>query len=235
MKKTFTLAAIVLLAGLVCAIKASAWEVEYNASSGVLPTAASPPWKLYRYGDPTPTISDGVLRIQHVAAGNYVEYGRECWAIDRGVPVTMEARMWVAAFSGAPRLSIQTQGCYADFFIYPDHLSAHDWNNGWIPIASSGDFSTPRTIRFAYDGGSRAYVWVDGQMALSFALAPTNGQNGVTFGSYGGAASSDSYWQYVAYSKEFLPVPEPATLIALAPLSLLTGAGLVRKRPTKRG
>jgi len=232
-KRTFTLAAIVLLAGLVCAGNASAWEVEYNASTGVLPTKASPPWLLFGYNVPTPTIVDGALRIQHDTAGGYLEYSREGYAIAAGVPVTMEVRMRAATSSSTVQyISIQTRSAGAVLEIYTDHLWAPDWG-GQGPVTFYGDFTTFRTIRLAYDGGTRVYAWVDNQLALSWGLSGSAGQDGVNFSSYSAAASSGSYWQYVAYSKEFLPVPEPAALTALATLSLLTGAGLVRKR--KRG
>jgi hypothetical protein len=52
----------------------------------------------------------------------------------------------------------------------------------------------------------------------------------VEFGSYLGAGSCDTYWQYVAYSKEFLPVPEPGSLIALAGGLAGIGAGALWRK-----
>ena len=129
-------------------------------------------------------------------------------------------------------MSIQTRGAIVSLEVYGDHLVAWDYGTHG-PAMFYGDFTTFRTIRLAYDGGTRAYACVDNQLAFSFGLSGGGGQNGVTFGSYGIAGSCDSYWQYVAYSKEFLPVPEPVTLTTFATLSLLTGAGMVRRR--KRG
>ena len=230
MRQVGTITTIAILVVLICSVGGYAWEVEYDASTGLLPTSASPPWKLFVQNDPTPTIADGILRIQHTGSGNYVEYSREGCAIDAGVPVTVEARMHVAGTSvGAARVSVQTDSGSACLNVYPDHLAAVDYPaGGWVTL--SGDFTTFRAIRVAYDGGTRAYAWVDDQPAFSWGV-PGQGQDGVNFGSDLGAGPCDSYWQYVAYSKEFLPVPEPSSLLALAGgLAGLGGMALRRRR-----
>ncbi|MCX6376357.1 MAG: PEP-CTERM sorting domain-containing protein [Armatimonadetes bacterium] len=228
------------IVGIVCAIvacvllltsAAGAWDVQYVASTGLLPTSASPAWQLFLHNDPIPTVADGILRIQHTGTASYVEYSREGYAIDAGVPVTVEARVRAAeTSSGASRLSIQTKGCYASLLIYPDHIAAADHSaGGWVTL--SGDFTTFRAIRVAYDGGMRAYAWVDDEPAFSWGLSGSAGQDGVNFGSCLGAGPCDSYWQYVAYSKQFVPVPEPSSLIALAGgLAGLGGTALRRRR-----
>ena len=229
MKRFLKVAVLVTFIVITCAMNAFAWEVVYDASAGLLPAGASPAWTSVILGDNTAAVSDGVLRIQHVTGSSY--YSREEWAISAGIPVTMEARMRVGASSiGAPRLSIQTKGCYAYLKIYPDHLAAIDYSGGGSMIFS-GDFTTFRTIRLAYDGNNRMYAWVDGQPAFSGGTG-YSGQDGVNFGSYLGVEPCDSYWQYVAYSKEFLPVPEPSSLLALA--GGLAGLGGMALRRRKR-
>lgn len=213
MRIFFKTAIAAVLIAVSCAPIAHAWEVRYDASTGSLPTAASPAWKLFIYDEATPMVSNGALCIQHTTTDGQAYYSRESLAIAAAVPVTMEVRTSVTQMSGngAAVMSIQTKGAHASVYVYSDHLAA-DGPAGTF----YGDFTTFHTIRLAYDGASRAYVWVDDQLALSWGLTGAGGQNGVTFGSYLGAGSYDSYWQYVAYSKQFLPVPEPSSLLALA-------------------
>lgn len=210
---------IVALLTLAPAAQVYAWEVEYDASAGLLPTAASPAWQVFLRNDPTPTVSDGALRIQHVSPQGEVEYSREGWKIDKGVPVTAEASVRIAsAYVVAPCLSIQTKGALLYIAVYTDHMEASPGVCGsW---SFSGDFTSFRKLRIAYDGGSRAYAWVDQQLAFSWLLSGSAGQNGVSFGAHWGAGTSDSYWQSVGYSKAYLPLPEPSALLAL-----LTGLG----------
>jgi len=130
---------------------------------------------------------------------------------------------------GAPHISIQTLGCYAYVRIYSDHLAMIQFET--TPVSYYDDFTSFRTIRLACDGVSRACVWVDDQPAFSW-LYGTGGQDGINFGSYTytSDAAFDSYWQYVAYSKAFLPVPEPSSLLALFASLAATGAIGIRRK-----
>lgn len=218
MKRTSLTIVLCLLTTLMLSVTVGAWDVLYDASSGLLPTAASLAWS--RVGNGQPTVADGLLRIQPSG----VRYTREVWAIDAGVPVTMEARMSLAASSTEVPLSIQTKSCGAVVRVYPDHLATYLF--GGSEVTFNYGFTTFRTIRLAYDGGSRMYAWVDNQLAFSWTIW-TGGQDGIYFGTYN-SPSFDSYWQYVAYSKQFLPVPEPSCLLAL--LAGLSGFGAVLRR-----
>ncbi len=210
-----------------CSCVVYAWEVQYDASSGVLPTGASPSWQPDYYGAPV-SLTNGVLYIGDSASGGAGFY-RERGAIAAGVPVTVEARVRTAASSGgAAELLIRTYGREAVVGIFPDHIVA----SGRYSQAHTfwQDFTSFRTIRIAYDGAATAFVWVDNLLALTYeapfhsALSGTPG--GVSFGCY----SSDSYWQYVAYSHSFEPVPEPSSLLALLAGVVGFAATLRRRR-----
>ena len=206
-----------------CCTGAHAWDVVYDASTGLFPTAASPAWQSDSSG--TATVLNGVLNIDSTG----VDYQREVDAIGAGVPVTVETRMRASSSAHAAWLSLGTYGGATSIGIYSDRIVTSGMY-GQPLVFLLTDPTAFHTIRMAYDGNGGGGVWVDNQFALSIVTHPWNWTvgypGGVGFGSY----LTDSYWQYVAYSKEFLPVPEPATLTALATLSLLTGGALVRKR-----
>lgn len=232
MRKLFKVAVLITLAMIVCATNASAWEVIYNANTGQLPTEATPAWTAVFLGSNTASVSNSILRIQHTTGSSY--YSKEAWAIDAGIPVTLESRMRVDASSiGAPQLSIQTKGCYVVLNIYADRLQVYDWASK-STMVSYGDFTAFQTIRMAYDGGTNVYAWVNNQSTLSWTLSGSAGQNGISFGTYNSADAFDSYWQYVAYSKQFQPVPEPSSLLALGS-SLLGLVGFAIRKRSVRG
>ena len=212
---------VIVLAILGCAAGAYAWDVEYDASNGLLPTAASPAWQS---DGGTATILDGALYINSGGEG----YSRESDAIGAGVPVTMETRMRVLSSAHGAWLSIGTYGGATGIGIYSDRIVTGDVLNE--PLVFLADFTVFHTIRLAYDGTAKGYLWVDNQLALSLGAEPwpwTLGPpDGVRFGSH----SCDSYWQYVVYSKEFLPVPEPSSLLAFGFALAWVGIGVVQRR-----
>jgi len=201
-----------IVAFLFCPGGVCAWDVQYDAGTGLLPTAASPTWRGGITGTDTVAIVGDALRLEHSAGSVY--YGREQWEIGGGVPVTLEARMCVDSSShGVAVIAIETRGAYASLSVLPDRIGAYDWENGNIEYM--GDFTAYHTFRVAYDGGTRVYAWVDRSLALSWGLSGAAGQGGVSFGTPAYSAPSISHWQYVAYSKEFLPIPEPSSLLAV--------------------
>ena len=203
---------VTILLCLACSAVAQAWDVFYDAGSGALPSGVQPSWKSsIRNGDAA-DVSEGVLHISHNNGTGY--FCREPWSIEAGVPVTVEARMRVENASvSSPVISIQTKGGVALISVCSDRIDAYDWIAGQ-GVYYNGDFTTFHTIRIAYDGARRAYAWVDGLAAFSWGVSGA-GQDGVSFGSPLPIGSHDSYWQYVGYSKAFVPVPEPSSLAAL--------------------
>lgn len=213
---------IVLIIMLGSAVNAFGWEVKYDASLGLLPSETSQPWKPVIKGTNLSSVSDGILNIRNNLNSSY--YNREVWAINAGVPVTMEARMRLDASSiGSTKLSIQTKGCYINLDVYTDRIGGRN--------SYYSDFTTFHTIRLAYDGANHAYVWVNNKFALSWSLTGAAGQNGISFGTDDSNGPYDSYWQYVAYSKEYLPVPEPSSLLTLlGGIAGLGGLAMRRRR-----
>lgn len=216
---------VIVAATLGCSKGAHAWSVEYSASTGLLPVAASPAWQTQASGTTTSDVGEGVLHINSDGGG----YLREGDAIGAGVPVTVETRMRVLSDVHGAWLSIGTYSGVTGISVYANRIVT-----GGIygqPLTLWGDFTAFHTIRLAYDGAARGYLWVDDQLALPLGAEPwpwaTGPPDGVRFGSY----LNDSYWQYVAYSKEFLPLPEPSSLLAI--LAGLGGLGMVIRRRSR--
>lgn len=233
MSKLSPILVILLLVSFTLAGSAYGWDVRYDASGGVLPSSASPAWNRVGNSGVQPTVADGALHISDLSSTDYTLYQIEPWAIEAGVPVTMEARMRVTDVSDpltrhwTTVMSIQTKGAYALLSIYLDRLRVYDYNSGELTYAA--DFTNYRTIRLALDASNRMYTWVDGQLAFSFGIPQSGGQSGLLFGAGSPEGTSDSYWQYVEYSKQFLPVPEPSSLVGLAG-SILALAGFALRR-----
>jgi hypothetical protein len=226
-KKSIKILAMILLAVFTITVGAYAWEVEYNASTGLLPIAASPAWQFQNYGATT-TVLDGVLWIN--SSGSGANYRREEASIAADVPVTIETKMCVLpSISGAANLTIGTYSNYVGISIFHDRIVASD--RYYQSHIFWQDFTTFHTVRLAFDGTNEAYVWVDNQLAMSWdadywSLA-TGEPVGVRFGSH----SSISNWQYVNYSKDFAPVPEPSSIFALVGgIAGLGGFALRRRR-----
>lgn len=218
---------LTLLTVLACSGVVYAWDVEYDASTGLLPTEVSQAWQLSTYDGVAPAIADGALRIQSVTTNSYAYYVS---TIDADVPVTMEARMRVAATSsGAPVLSIKAKGIYDGIYAYSDHMAAYEnASSSWVTF--NQDFTAFRTIRIAYNGSNRLYAWVDGQLALSWqSFGGVMNGSGVMFGASGSSGAFDSYWQSIAYSNQFLPLPEPSPFLILGSSFMWLAATCVRR------
>lgn len=222
--KIFTTSVIVIV-GVIsgCCTGAFAWDVEYDASGGVLPSQASPAWQT---DSGSAAILSGVLSIDSTGAC----YEREGDALGVGVPVTVETSMRASSSAYDAWISLGTYGGATGISIYSDRIETSGIN-GQPLVFLLTDPTAFHTIRLAYDGNGDGAVWVDNQFALPIVTEPWNWSlgppDGVRFGSY--LAESD--WQYVDYSKEFLPVPEPSSFAALgAGLLPLAGLALWRKK-----
>jgi hypothetical protein len=218
---------VIMLVIFGCATGVHAWDVEYDANTGLFPTEASPVWQFNDYGAIT-TVLDGVLLINSSSGG--ASYCREEASIAAGVPVTMETQMCIfPSVSGAAGLTMGTYGAFVDVSIRPDCIVTTD--RYYQSHVFWQDFTTFRKIRLAYDGIGEAYVWVDDQLAMSWDVRDWMPSTGYPVGVRFGSHSSTSYWQYVNYSKDFAPVPEPSSILALVGgIAGLGGFALRRRR-----
>jgi len=224
--------------GMICSCHtAYCWEISYEGN--VMPNdpvLGSGVWRVYSGCDLSQTWSDGeVLHLIDPWTDKEVRFSREAVAIPAGTPITMEARLRIAsgttpgsglapAFMGASTWRLA--GGFASAWLWSDKMSVLN-ADGWFHYDT--DLTQFRTIRIAMNEQNYFWVWLD-ETEIFSGLAVDAWQNGITFGSSYYEATLESYWDYVCYSKEFVPVPEPSSLLALASGLLGLGGLALRRR-----
>jgi len=199
-----------------------AWDLCYDGS--VLPNDPSlgtGTWSVPYGQDPSPCSSDG--DILHIPASGMSYYRH---AIPFGAPVTLEARFrvtsaiaWRYAWLGAGTPSFMTSA-----ELYTDKAVSYVYGGA---LTYPADLTLFHTLRIATASTGDSFLWLDGQL-IAEGLALPGCQVGISFGSQ---PAVDSYWDYVAYSADFLPVPEPSSLAALGfAIAGLAMAAARRKR-----
>ncbi len=221
-RKTHVLV-LVLALFFVCLPCFGQWQVAYEANT--LPDVANPAWRAFPIGPlAEASVSEGILRINDTVPERRPAYMREIQAIPFGTPITLEARLRVASEGGATAdaypvvLAVSTNGYglgRAFVSISPTALATkYGYDAEWQVVPF--DARAFHVYRIALAGNGTFSIWADG--ALVFAGAATTAhQTGIHFGAnLSEDLVSDSYWDYVRYSNEYLPVPEPSGLLALA-------------------
>ena len=126
----------------------------------------------------------------------------------------MEARVRVD--SGEAFMSIENAYSNVDVDMSPSQLQVTYWTSPHSQVNTYAvDMSQFQTIRVAVDTGGDWFLWLDNALLSSGISTSGNVQEeSFSFGGNYGSASS-SYWDYVAYSKAFLPVPEASSVCRL--------------------
>ena len=210
------------------------WDVWYTGDvTPTDPSLGDYGWTAWTMDHSLYTAQGGILSIVDDSTTAHVLFGRETWDIPPAVPLTVEARVSVASATAknAVRLAATTMGFSTFVSLYPDRLVASFSSRADAHEAVYlADLAAFRTVRIATDSSGHSCVWVDGVLAAE-GWTSEGYQGGIMFGAGSTTGTSESYWDYVAYSKEYLPVPEPSSLIALAGgLAGLGGMALRRRR-----
>jgi hypothetical protein len=239
--------ALCAAAGLLLATTAHAEIATWHASSGLLPTQASPAWTLVDTANPeNPILDNGVLTIGTSGQSELLYYRMDGAAValpDSG-PYWMEATMqyvsggWTTSWWRAPALmSIRFDNgriAIAEFRRDSIFLRAGDNTLGSVnnSVDTDDSFHTYRMEVLGTTSGSVVNLFQDGQLIVSDNSVYNAGSSmGVAFGEGSTLAYGVSRWTYVSHNMAAVasPVPEP-TSAALLLLGGLGVAATVRRR-----
>ncbi len=217
-------AVLVTLSVFSCAMSANAWDVYYDGS--VLPNNTQLGSALWHSDSNnylgTSACQNGILHLVDSSSTSTARFYREGAGLPAGTSVTLEAR--VKVLSSASPLGPNSSGVgfgvssYGGQYVrmWPDKIGVMIGSSNY-PTFYSVDMTQFHTIRLDYDSNARSFnVWVDGSSVLVGSASGGNIGGGIVFGApyLVAGATSDSYWDYVAYTT----VPEPSSLIALGAL-----------------
>lgn len=204
---------------------ARAWDHVYDGNGlPSSPSLGAGQWYASPGMDTSICSSDG--GVLHIADTNasmsalFSKYAIPTW----NTPVTVEARVRVV--SGIASVLVSTPSFTTFLRLSASSLSASFAYPS--AVIYDADFAVLRTVRVATNAVGDSWVWLDGTLVAQGRTTEGN-QTGLAFG--GGGSVSDSYWDYVAYSNAFVPVPEPPSLFALLAGLGALGAMMKKRRP----
>ena len=210
MKLTFLFCALVL--AMVAPSSSWAWDHVYDGS--VLPNDASLAnrWAVGGTGGGIAMCStDGdVLCINDTRTDTCVFFSKGA----QPGPITMESGVRVATVSGqCVSMAVGTASFSTAVNLYPGYLQVF-FDYGNPPVTYSADLTAFHALRVAINAQGQSYVWLD-QTLIAQGATHVGGQGGIYFGGTSVGGLGQSYWDYVAYSASFDPVPEPSSLASL--------------------
>ena len=215
MKLFFLLIALALVMAFPCI--SWAWDYVYDGS--VLPNDPSlGAGRWYPQGNLSMCSTDGNVFQIHDTRTDALEFSKGA----KAGPITMEARVYVTSGSDVSYMTIGTSTFSTGVTLYPGYLRV-GFDYGNPPVIYSADLTTFHTLRVAINAQGQSYVWLD-QTLVAQGVTHVGGQGGIYFGGSSVSGLGQSYWDYVAYSASFDPVPEPSSLatlcLGLVPLML---------------
>jgi hypothetical protein len=220
MKATLLVLVIVLLAAFPSA--SFAWDYVYDGS--VLPSELEG-WSVI--GDLSMASSDGdCLSIVDNSPIEAVSFSH--FSAKAGEPFTVEARLKVIKGDGT-LLIIGSPSYDMVVGFWPHNIGIAWSGRESLQSLEMMDFATIR-VSVAPEGNLfRAWVWANGSLIGNNYVVKDIPRDCFTFGSGFDAGCSESYWDYVACSNAFVPVPEPSSLAALG-FGILPFVGVALRR-----
>ena len=211
-----------------CSSAHAAWRTVYDGSVFPdSPALGSAAWTAGPTNDLSASSArDGMLHLVDQWADRSVWFQQGLSDYPAGSPVTVEARLRVnAAYSSADWIAPVQFGFshgYSNPFIgfWTDGLATRYARENLLRFQPM-DMTVFHTVRIAVEAKPKYsppkfWVWVDGRQVFHGECAGWK-QLGVYFGSSTilNDSTCDVDWDYVRYSWDFQPVPEPSSLAAL--------------------
>lgn len=185
-----------------------AWDTNYDGS--VMPndqTLGSAAWTSSSSNDISRcSIQDNIFNLADLISDSTAYFYREKM-LPKETPLTLEARVRVASGTGASAED-------APAIIDVGNISGCVFLGLWPDKIKCGtsehlvDMTEFHVIRIALQADNSYLVWLDGAQVFSGSTADGT-QAGITFGSSKSLSGNvDSYWDYVGYSKSYIPVQQ---------------------------
>lgn len=185
---------------------AVAWDINYDGSvlpnDGTLGTAV---WTGCTINDVSRcSVQDGVLHLVDQSTKKTAEFYREKM-LPKDTPITLEARVRIASGTGitandAPaRIEVGRIDACVFLGLWPDKIKCGS-------SVHNVDMTSFHVVRVALQSDKHYQVWLDGSQV--FSGSTTDGsQAGIVFGSSRSPVGTvDSCWDYVNYSKAYIPI-----------------------------
>jgi len=229
--RAFALFGVVILAALATELSAQTWDVQYNASSLVMPEASGTGWAFSNNGSGFQRAFVGNELYENTMAGN--QFNAMGWEnvsghFDFNTGFVVEARLKMVSatnsydrWGGAEVYTRSAAGYNMDIQVDPNKVnlgSIFDYVS--YPMITPDAFHTYR----AEAVGNQGQLYIDGVLRLQMPLTKDNPIRQVWFGDQGWEGG-EMYFDYVRYGA----LPEPATGIALAAMAV--PQLLLRRRP----
>lgn len=242
MKTIFAIPVLVLLIAMFSINNVYAWDVYFDGSAD--PDAAYFGLSAWQGDDNNYlgqcTTQEGIYHLVDQNPVSTVRFYREgSFGLEYPTDLTVEARVKIVSASSkvsyVPVLGFgitSSAGSYVG--LWTDKIGVRYGDSNETTFYSV-DMTQYHTIRLATrNSDSSVVVWVDGIQALAGQANGGSGDGGVEFGMTPYVTdTADSYWDYVAYSKAYSPVPEPSTLLGFGSSLLCLAGFAIRKRSVK--
>jgi hypothetical protein len=220
------------------------WDISYEGDA--MPNSSTLGTNIWSGGGDLSlsSVNDGILHTVDSWTNKTVYFYRESGFPAR-MPITVETKIRVLSVSspgwwwGRPGFGIQTwsqasTGGMARLEFTPNGVITR-YSGDTVDREYVVDLTQWHTFRIAMNSSNYFNIWMDNSNLIFSGSAYTQGQDGIFFGigSYNGA-TGDIEWDYVRYSHEYLPLPEPSSLLALSFGFVPMGLALARRKYSKQ-
>lgn len=224
--RTLSLAATMALI-LTFAVSAASWDFIYEGD--YLPDTNLPEWDAFK-AEMIPDVCEitGDNELHMTDTDSTVCFFQ--YAVDNAEAATVEARIKVLSQSGAGYslfFGIEDGAIYTWVHLFPDRIELEGGDSFAV------DMTEYHTLRIARDGDN-VDIYVDGAGVIAGVPGGTGDRLDIVFGTGSTSGTSESYWDYLAFttagafSPDELASPGEASPVAKSPKSLTTTWGAIK-------